>query len=242
MHKLLLWRLGLELWNLLALLYPLLPQRGPLGAAGRWLGAPVVNFAFGANLDPAVLRRRSVRPLQQEDFLLRNHVLRFNQAGPFKGFGFASVEAAPQGKNGARVFGRLLTLRRVDAVRMDYFELVPLLHKHRKVIAEQDGQRFFFYQATWPIDHLRPTREYLNRILQAAEQSPLLAAEELTRLQAIEALEVLEPPDAFNFLVRDHKAPPRVLAPLRRRYDSMAVRLFQFLNGLRLVQPLLPVE
>ena len=61
----------------------------------RHWAQPVVNFAFGANLDPAVLARRRVRPLAQTDFLLRDHALRFNQAGPYKGFGFASVAHAP---------------------------------------------------------------------------------------------------------------------------------------------------
>ena len=220
MLRLILWWLGLTFWDGVALV-----MQTPAGRLlARW-AEPVVNFAFGANLDPAVLARRHVQPLAQQDFLLRDHALRFNQAGPYRGFGFASVQHAP----GELTFGRLLTLRRVDAIRMNYFELVPFLHKHRTVTASQDGHGFFFYQATWPREKLIPTEEYLGKILQAAEQSTVLPANHLARLRATPSLADLEPPDALHFLIRDYDAPPASLAGLRRRYDLACVRLFQWL-------------
>ncbi len=224
MIRLLFWWLGMTFWDGTALLIQLSGGR----LLARW-AQPTVNFAFGANLDPAVLARRRVRPLAQQDFLLRDHALRFNQAGPYKGFGFASAQHAP----GELTFGRLLTLRRVDAIRMNYFELVPFLHKHRTVVASQDGHTFFFYQATWPRENLIPTPEYLGKILRAAEQSTVLPADYLARLQATPALTDLEPPDALHFLIRDYNAPPadkiQGLAGLRRRLDLACVRLFQWL-------------
>lgn len=213
MLRILLWRASFEFWHLVAFLISRLPilQR---------FNREVTYFAFGANLSSAVLQNRQIRPLAQQDYLLEDHELRFNQPGPYKGFGFASVHAAP----GKKVFGRLIRMTRVDEMRMDYFELVPVLRRHRKITLTRDGKTFFFYQATRPLEGLRPTEEYLGKIMQAVEQSEIIPPDLLAELKAVRPLDKLEPPEGRNFLVEIARWPP-LLRPLGLKYDVWC-RLF----------------
>lgn len=214
----LLWRLGLEFWNLIAALLSL-DSRG-------WFdrfNPPVTYFAFGANLDPAVLYRRRMRVRGQEEFLVRDYEMRFTQMGPFKGGGFASLEEAP----GEVTYGRLLVLGRVDAIRMDYAELVPIFKRHRRVTATQDGRTFFFYQATNPVDGLIPTEEYKGKIMQAAEQSDLIPQELLTQLRNTPALTELVPTTDIDLFIRDIEAWPNVLHPVIGIYERCCLAIFR---------------
>lgn len=225
MLRILLWRLGFEFWDLVAVVvsrWPALEKFNPVRT----------YFAFGANLSPAVLLRRQITPLHQEDFLLQDHELLFNQPGPYEGFGFASVHARP----GQLVFGRLLQMRALDEKRMDYFEVVPFLHRHRKITLTQAGQTFFFYQARYPKEGLRPTEEYLGKIMQAAEKSDLIPPDLLASLQAIQPLETLEPATRNNFLVNNYQQGPPWMHSWWQRYDIWCRRFMMYcyeIQGLR---------
>lgn len=230
MLRILLWRLGFEFWDWVAVLVSWVPFLARFSV----LGAERIYFAFGANLSPAVLRQRQIVPGYQEDFLLRDHELLFNQPGPYEGFGFASVHSRP----GKMVFGRLLRLRAIDEKRMDYFEVVPFLKRHRKVTATQDGHTFFFYQATFPKAGLRPTEEYLGKIMQAAEQSPIIPTAVLAELQAVEPLPMasLQLATRNNFLIHDYERGPAWMHRWWQRYDILCRRLLMWcyqLNGAR---------
>ncbi len=233
MHKLILWRICFDFWNLIAALLSY-----NCCAFLRRFNPPINYFTFGANLDPAVLQRRCTKPLAQEEFVLRDYGLEFSQKGPWKNFGFASVTADP----GNMVYGRLLTLTKLDALRMDYSELLPFLHRHRRIYAEQDGKTFYFYQATSPREGLMPSQEYLGKILQAAEQSDAIPAHILERLRATPTLKVLEPDPNSSFLVEDYNAPPRFLAQFRRAYDQASIWLLRKLIFFSLTQRLIKSE
>jgi hypothetical protein len=237
MWRVALWRLGLEWWNFVAWLM----QIAPFVRFERW-NRPVDYFAFGANLDPQVLTRRRMRVRSETEILLRDHALHFNQPGPLEGFGFASVEAAP----GCLAYGKLLTLSRIDAIRMDYYEVLPHLRRHRRVWAEQDGRRFFFYQATYSQDGLLPTREYLDKILYSAERSAVIPDDLLSELRNTPTLIDLHPRGVPNFLLDDYGSGPPWLVDLRRRYDVRGTLLFIRLYGITLfsrwIRPQLPPE
>ncbi|MBV7336298.1 hypothetical protein KFU94_50305 [Chloroflexi bacterium TSY] len=227
MLRIIIWRLSFDFWNLIAallsrdfflLLFPFL--RSPLDR----LLHPVNYFAFGANLDPTVLfERRRMRPLAQEEFILKNHTIRFNQQGPFEGMGFASVHA----QDGEMVYGHLITLTWLDALRMDFSELTSILDRHRRVYVTQDGKRFYFYQATDPRAGLLPSEEYLQKILQAAEQSTLIPQSVLEKLRSTPTLTQLEPARNINFFFRDYSATPRFLEGARRWYDRICIKLLR---------------
>ena len=233
MHKLILWRICFDFWNLIAAILSY-----ELFAFLRRFNPPVNYFTFGANLDPAVLHRRCTKPLAQEEFVLRDHGLKFSQKGMWKNFGFASVEAEP----GEMVYGRILMLTKLDALRMDYSELVPFLQRHRRVKATQDGKSFYFYQGTRPRAGLMPSEEYLGKILQAAEQSDAIPAHILERLRATPTLKELEVDPDTNFLVPDYNVSPRFLAGSRRAYDQASVWLLRKLIFISLTQRLIKME
>lgn len=219
MLRIIIWRLGFDFWNLIAALLSgeffrllFLILRSPLNR----LLYPGYYFAFGANLDPIVLlERRRMRPLAQEECLLRNHTIRFNQQGPFEGMGFASVHA----QEGEMVYGHLIKLTWLDALRMDFSELTSILDRHRRVYVTQDGKRFYFYQATDPRVGLLPSEEYLQKILQAAEQSTLIPRSVLEKLLSTPTLKELKPARNINFIIRDYSVAPRSLEGVRRWYD-----------------------
>src|SRR5690606_36396078 len=104
MYRLALWRLGCEIVNLVRLV-----------THGK---RTVQYFAFGANLDPQVLKARRISPLSEKPFVLKDHELSFCHPGPFEGMGFASIEP----KGGNCVYGKLHELGIVDALRMDFYE------------------------------------------------------------------------------------------------------------------------
>ncbi len=218
MLRLLLWRLGFEFWNLVAAFL----SRVSWGLFDS-LNRPTTYFTFGANLDPAVLYRRRMCVSAQEEFLVRDYEMRFTQQGPFQGGGFASIEEAP----GKAVYGHLLELTRVDAIRMDYSELVPIFNRHHRITHTQDGKTFYFYQATNPVDGLIPTEEYKEKILQAAEKSAIIPPELLSDLRAIPTLDVLEPTSDINLFIDDISAWPDFLHGIMRAYESWCLALFR---------------
>lgn len=218
MLRFLAWRLGFEFWNLVALIISIAPK----GLFDRW--NPTINyFAFGANLDPAVLYRRRMNVLAQEEFLVRDYEMLFTQQGPFRGGGFASLEHAP----GKVAYGRLLTLRRVDAIRMDFSELLPVFKRHRRVTLTQDGHTFYFYQATNSVYGLIPTEEYKGKIMQAAEKSTLIPDDLLTELRNTPVLETLEPTTGLTLFIDDLDSWPAILHPLIHTYDRCCLFIFR---------------
>lgn len=218
MLRMFLWRLGLEFWNLIAAVLSL----DSWGLFDR-LNPPITYFAFGANLDPAVLHRRRMRVRSQEEFLVRDYEMGFTQQGPFKGGGFASLEEAP----GKVAYGRLLELGRVDAIRMDFSELVPVFKRHHRVTSAQDGRTFFFYQAVNSVEGLIPTEEYKGKIMQAAEQSDLIPPEVLTQLRNTPTLTELVPTTDIDLFIRDIDAWPNVLQPVVRLYERCCLAVFR---------------
>lgn len=233
MFRLLLWRLGAEFWNLIAIILSF----DSFGFFAR-LNPPTNYFAFGANLDPAVLYRRRMRVLSQEEFLVRDYEMRFTQQGPFQGGGFASLEETP----GKVAFGHLLQLTRVDAIRMDFSELVPIFRRHRRVTITQDGRTFFFYQATNPVEGLIPTDEYKERIMQAAEKSTLIPPDLLAQLQATPVLKTLEPATGLNLIIEDIEAWPPFCHGLLRLYEDWCLAIFRRTVRWSLLNPLIRME
>ena len=59
--------------------------------------------------------------------------------------------------------GRVLTLRRIDAVRMDFYELLPLLRRYRRI--DLESLSAFTYVSACPQEGLLPTPSYVRSIL-----------------------------------------------------------------------------
>ena len=123
----------------------------------------VYYFAFGANLSPDILRLRRIGVYETFDYVLENAVLNFSQRGFYKHHGFASADASV----GDCVYGKMYLIRQSDAKRMDYFEGVPFLKAHAKIVQQVQGKPFYFYRSQTPLNDLKPTQQYLNYLTNA---------------------------------------------------------------------------
>lgn len=223
MLRIILWRLSFDYWNLILFL---LSKVNADSYLAKKYNNPVYYFGFGANLSPIVLADRFIKVTSQEDAMVKGYELRFNQAGPFKDCGFASVHEAPQ----EHVFGRVLQMRKIDEIRMDHYELVTFANRHLKKTLIHKGIACYYYQTTWPEEGLRPTTEYYGKIMQAVEASSIVPPEYLEKMHGIHPIPdaELEPRTEFEFLFRNLEEKPSFLLSILKFYDTMAVQLFLF--------------
>jgi hypothetical protein len=210
--RILLWKLGIEWAHLRRAFWPRRERK-------------VYYFAFGANLCRTVLEQRRIRVFESFDHVLRDAALRFTQPGFYRDHGYASADAAA----GSVVYGRMYLILESDARRMDYFEGVPFLDAHDKVVCEADGLEFFYYRTTRVVAGLKPTREYLDYILEAYRQMPAVPAAYLDRLAATEVLDSLRPIDETSLFVRDAKRWPGPLSRLPVAYERLCLKMVEFL-------------
>ena len=213
MLRVILWKLGIELAHLRRALWPRSERR-------------VYYFAFGANLSDEVLAARRIKVLDRFDYALEDAALRFSQPGFYRDHGYASADAAA----GETVYGRIYQLLESDARRMDYFEGVPFIRAHDKLYRETaDGLQFFFYRTTRVIDGLKPTREYLDYLLCAYREMPIVPPEYVEKLAATEVLEQYDALDRTSLFVDDLATWPAVLHPLLLGYERLCTRVVEVL-------------
>lgn len=222
MLRVLLWKIGSEWAHLLRALSPQSGNR-------------VFYFAFGANLSPDVLAQRRIKVFDVFDYQLENASLRFTQPGFYRNHGYAS----PDSVDGEIVYGRIYQILARDAVRMDYFEGVPYLRAHDKIYQQTEQFEFFFYRATRVIAGLKPTREYLDYLLDAYRQMPGIPLEYIAALAKTEVLEDMLPLDETGIFVRDISRWPGWLRPLLVCYERWCMRLVEYIWHRSLLQRLI---
>ncbi len=212
MLRIILWKLGIEWAHLKRAFWP------------RY-GRKVYYFAFGANLCADVLAQRRIAVFDAFDYRLDGAALRFSQPGFYREHGYASADPAA----GESVYGRMLQILERDALRMDYFEGVPFLGAHDKLVCDGDGFEFFYYRTTRVVDGLKPTREYLDYIVDAYRQMPQVPPDYLASIEATPVLERFEPLDTADLFVRDPARWPRWLRPALVAYERWCSRLVEYL-------------
>jgi hypothetical protein len=210
--RILLWKLGTEWAHLRRAIWPQRERK-------------VYYFAFGANLCQEVLEQRRIRIFEAFDHVLDDAALCFTQPGFYRGHGYASADAA----EGAVVYGRMYLILESDARRMDYFEGVPFLGAHDKVVCETGGLSFFYYRTTRIVAGLKPTREYLDYILDAYRQMPAVPGDYLDELASTEVLDCLLPVDETSLFVRGARRWPGRLARLPVAYERLCLKTVEFL-------------
>lgn len=210
MLRVLLWKIGCEIAHVKRALCPGYERK-------------VYYFAFGANLCEEVLEKRRIKVFESFDHVLENACLCFSQPGFYKGHGYASADAA----DGEVVYGRIYLILERDAERMDYFEGVPYFGVHEKVVARVDDFEFYFYRTTRALEGLRPTREYLDYIVDAYRQMPAVPADYLAAVEATEVLERFEPLDVTGVFVSDIDRWPVALKPLLLAYERFCSKLVE---------------
>ena len=219
MLRVILWKIGFEWAQLLRILWPNTRHK-------------VYYFAFGANLSPGVLQQRRIQIYEAFDYVLDGAALRFSLAGFYRHHGYASADAA----DGERVYGKMYLISRRDALRMDYYEGVPFLRVHEKVFQQDDGREFYYYRAIRAEPGLKPTREYLDYLLTAYGDMAIVPRDYIEVLAATEILDQFLPQDRTGDFVRDINRWPGWLHPLLIYYESLCLRLVEWLWNRSLLQ------
>jgi len=217
--RVILWKIGFEWTQLKRILWPR-PER------------KVYYFAFGANLSADVLARRRIRVYEAFDHVLEGVALRFSQAGFYKDHGYASADTA----EGEQVFGKMYLILQSDAARMDYYEGVPFLRAHEKVNRSFNGLEFFHYRALNARHGLKPTREYLDYLINAYRQMPVVPQSYVERLAAAEVLDQYLLQDQTGEYVRDINRWPVFVHPVLVYYEGCCLRLVEALWNRSLLQ------
>jgi len=208
MLRVVLWRSYFELLNLLKIF--------------GWRGRPVQYFAFGANLDPAVLELRKITVRSGRPFALNGYKLVFDHQGPFEGGGFASVVDSP----GSVAYGKLYEMPYIDELRMDCYEAMPFLRRHRKIRFHSPVGEIYFYQSRSPRPGLVPTRTYFQKILTCYESTPDFPVEFLAEFRETAVLPDEKPVKNLNFVILQPHRYGRVLQPWLERYDRFCFGFF----------------
>jgi len=220
--RVILWKLGIEWAHLKRALWPRATRK-------------VYYFAFGANLCRDVLEQRRIRVFESFDYQLRDAELRFTQPGFYREHGYASADPAA----GGSIYGRMYLILESDALRMDYFEGVPYIDAHEKVFCDFDGLQFFYYRTTRIVDGLKPTREYLDYIVDAYRAMPAVPRDYLGKLQTTEVLEDLRPIDRTGLFVRSADRWPRRLGGLLVIYERLCLKAVEITWHRSLLQQLI---
>jgi len=185
----------------------------------------VYYFAFGANLSPNILRLRRICVYETFDYVLEDAVLNFSQRGFYKNHGFASADASM----GDRVYGKMYLIRQSDAKRMDYFEGVPFLKAHAKIVQQAQGKPFYFYRSRAPLNDLKPTQQYLDYLTSAYSNMSIVPRQYTDALLATKVLKTLEPSDQTGVFVRHLSHWPKAFHPLLKHYEKHCHRLVEAL-------------
>ena len=210
--RIIFWKLGFEWSMLLRIIRPCSDKR-------------VYYFAFGANLSPDILRLRRIGVYETFDYVLEDAVLNFSQRGFYKNHGFASADASM----GDRVYGKMYLIRQSDAKRMDYFEGVPYLKAHDKIVQQVQGKPFYFYRSSTPVKHLKPTQEYLDYLTSAYGNMSIVPKPYTEALSATKVLQKLEPQDKTGVFIRHLSGWPTVFHPLLGHYENKCTHLVRVL-------------
>ena len=219
MLRAILWKLGAEWANLMRVLWPRYDSK-------------TYYFTFGANLDASVLAQRRIKVFASVDYVLENAALQFSQPGFYDQHGYASADPSA----GSVVYGKIYLILERDARRMDYFEGEPFLRVHEKVFEQAEGVHFYYYRTTRIVEGLKPTREYLDYLLNAYATMDIVPQEYIERIKETEILELFRPMTQTSVFVRDLSSWPAALQPVLLAYERQLQKFIEFTWHKSLVQ------
>jgi hypothetical protein len=219
LHRILLWKVGTELAHLKRAFSPRRDKK-------------IYYFAFGANLSREILESRKMEVFEEFDYVLGDAALRFTKYGFFKNHGFASADPEP----GEKVYGKMYLILERDARRMDYFEGVPFLKAHERIIGQAKEFDFFFYRTSRVTPGLKPTREYLDYITNAYEQMDFVPEDYLRDLKATKVLEEFFPPDEPRGRIKHFYRWPQFCWPMLIAYEQLYIKIIRHTHDKSLFQ------
>ena len=166
------------------------------------------------------------------DHALEGAALRFTQPGFYHLHGYASADEA----DGETVYGKVYQILATDARRMDYFEGEPFLKVHEKAFRRYNGIEFYYYRTTRVVEGLKPTRGYLDYLLNASAGMDIVPETYIQQMQKTEILETFEPMRDPSIFVRNLSAWPDWLQPALVVYERWLQRFVEFTWHKSLIQ------
>lgn len=150
-------------------------------AVKKYLGGWVYSFAYGRNMSSAAFTDRLDTAEKVTRGVLLDHQLVFNRKGSYRDGGVASVVPA----EGKRVYGIIWKVPAADLADLDEIEDVPAAYKRvTKTVNSLDGEKHSCeVYVSIPEGNLEPDPEYLNLLIEAAENADL-PQDYLTYLQS----------------------------------------------------------
>lgn len=202
------WRTTFELLNLMKLL--------------GFKGPTAHYFAFGANLDPEVMKRRAMKILAAEPATAQGYALKFNHEVPFRGVGMASMEVVA----GESIRGIIYTVSKVDEWIMDCYESTTFLHRYEKLLLTVSGKPCFGYRTRRPLNGLLPSKAYLAKIITGYRANFPEERQFIKKLEAMNSVPDMVTAYPPRFLFTDYEKFGKALRPLLERYDAVCVKVF----------------
>ena len=115
----------------------------------------MLYFAFGSNLNRKQIKRRCKNSRFISRHILKNYQLVFRSK-----YGAADV----QRKKGSSVLGAIYDISKADEKKLDVYEEFPKVYvkKYFKIL----GKKVMFYYMSSKTKQVKPSRRYLNSIIQ----------------------------------------------------------------------------
>lgn len=208
MFKITIWRVWFEILSFLKLT--------------GWNGGRSYYFAFGANMDPAVLEKRRITVHSRNFAWLEGFEVKFNHEIPFEGCGFASIEK----NENQKVPGVILEISKIDEWRMDCFEACFLFQRYRKGHAKINGMKVFYYYSGRPLEGLKPTTDYLKKILKGYELLLEANSPFIQKIKQMDSIAEMKPKNPPRFLITNYDKFGTTIAPFLKCYDKWCMKYF----------------
>jgi hypothetical protein len=207
MLRILIWRLGYDFCNL----------RGAVSSKKK----KIWYFAYGANVDAAVMRRRGISVYASTVVGLPNFELRFDHPGPWEGMGYASIHPC----RGSFVWGKAYLIAHTDLARLDYDELVPFFRRYVRIQVPHDGRELHLYRSNVSVEGLRPTDEYVDCLLRGLAGKSAVPRSYIALLRNVPRVGVKRPSRNSCYFVKRMKQYPPSVQAAAALYERIAVRL-----------------
>ena len=170
-------------------------------------------FAFGANMDPELLRKKEIYPRSSKKCELKDYQLKIDVPCEYLGKGFASVSIS----KGDSVWGVVHDISFLEMLYIDVLEWV-LFSFHKRVAdnvqieGEETSVKTWFYVAGSPRGDLKTSNGYKQMLLDAANKFDF-------PMEYIRSIEDLPTGNKFDY---DHGF--RLSNPSKRRYFEKELR------------------
>ena len=147
-----------------------------LQSTNRWLGTslemkPQYYFAYGANMDPDLLRKKNIFPKHSLQIVLPGYEISISSPCEMAGKGFASIKKNEESK----VYGVLHEVTALELMLLDILEWVPMgFHRRTRVTVKTPvgGHPInaWAYEAKHPKSDLKTSTGYRNLLVASAKK------------------------------------------------------------------------